>query len=110
MIVSLRRHLDEIRHEADYFRRGCYPSFVAARSPDLDSNDVPVFVFHTIEPQEFEEQLRYLADNGYQTLDCATFWAGLTGAAEVAPKSVLLTIDDGRASAWSYGLPPVEKV
>jgi Polysaccharide deacetylase len=109
MIAALRRHLEEMRNEADCLRRGCYPSFVAAPSPDLDPDDVPVFVFHTIEPQEFEEQLGYLADNGYQTLDCAAFWAGLTAVAEVAPKSVLLTIDDGRTSVWSHGLPLLRK-
>jgi hypothetical protein len=34
VISALRRHLEEMRREADCLRRGCYLSFVAAQSPD----------------------------------------------------------------------------
>ena len=105
MIAGLRRHLDEMRYEADCLRHGRYPSFVAARSPERDLRDVPVFVFHTIDPAEFDEQLRHLAQNDYRTLDAAAFHAGLTGEAKVPPRSVLLTIDDGRASVWTFAVP-----
>jgi peptidoglycan/xylan/chitin deacetylase (PgdA/CDA1 family) len=109
MISGLLRHLGEMRYEANCLRRGRYPAFVAARSPDIDFRDVPVFVFHTIDPGEFEEQLRHLVDNDYQTLDCATFHAYLTGTGKIASRSVLLTIDDGRASVWTYALPLLKK-
>jgi peptidoglycan/xylan/chitin deacetylase (PgdA/CDA1 family) len=113
MIAGLRRHYQEMRYEADCLRGGRYPAFVTARGASIEATiedgEIPVFVFHTIDPQEFEAQLRYLADNDYRTLDCATFWAGLTGAAALAPRSVVLTIDDGRASVWSHGLPLLRK-
>jgi peptidoglycan/xylan/chitin deacetylase (PgdA/CDA1 family) len=109
MIAGLLRQLDEMRYEADCLRRGRYPAFVAARKPDVDPEDVPVFVFHTIEPDEFEAQLRHLVANDYRTLDCAAFHALLTGTGKVPPRSVLLTIDDGRASVWTYAVPLLKK-
>lgn len=109
MIAGVLRHLDEMRYEANCLRRGHYPSFVAARNPDIDPEDVPVFVFHTIDPCEFEAQLRHLVDNGYQTLDCAAFHAHLMGTGRIPSKSVLLTIDDGRASVWIHALPLLKK-
>ena len=110
MIAGLRRQLDEMRYEAECLRRGRYPSFVVARSPDPAREDVPVFVFHTIESGEFEEQLRYLTDNGYHTLDGAAFHAHLTGTGKIPPRSVLLTIDDGRASVWNSRPAALEEI
>ena len=109
MIAGLLRQLDEMRYEADCLRRGRYPPFVAARNPNVDPKDVPVFVFHTIDPGEFEAQLRHLVENDYQTVDCATFHAHLTGTGEIPSRTVLLTIDDGRASVWIHALPLLRK-
>jgi peptidoglycan/xylan/chitin deacetylase (PgdA/CDA1 family) len=33
----------------------------------------------------------------------------LTGAAKASPRSVLLSIDDGRASVWSFALPLLQR-
>lgn len=101
--------LGELRQEARWLRGGWYPDFVTAARPKLPEDDVPVFVFHTIEPQEFEAQLSYLAENGYVTLTCDGFLRHLTGEAAAPPRSVLLTIDDGRASVWKFGLPLLRK-
>lgn len=109
MIAGLLRQLDEMRYEADCLRRSRYPAFVAARKPDVDPEDVPVFVFHTIDPEEFEAQLRHLVENDYQTLDCAAFHAHLTGTSRIPQHSVLLTIDDGRASVWTCAVPLLRK-
>ena len=108
MLASLRRHYGEVQLEASWLIRSRYPQFVTAHEPALAADDVPVFVFHSFEPAEFEAQLRYLVDNGYQTLSCDTFLAHLQGE-KVRPKSVLLTIDDGRASVWSVGWPLLRK-
>ena len=54
----MRGHFDELRQEADWLRTGCYPEFVTARAPQALVQDVPVFVFHSIEHVEFATQLR----------------------------------------------------
>lgn len=45
--------------------------------------------------RKFEDQLKYLVDNGYKTLTINEFRAWIYGELEVPQKSVLLTIDDG---------------
>lgn len=44
---------------------------------------------------KFEEQLKYLKDNGYKTLKMDEFVRWMYGEVELPEKSVLLTIDDG---------------
>lgn len=45
--------------------------------------------------KKFEEQLKYLKDNGYKTLTMDEFVRWMYGEIELPKKSVLLTIDDG---------------
>lgn len=61
----------------------------------------------------FEEQLKYLKDNGFHTLTIEEFVKWMYGELEIPEKSVLLTIDDG---AWgtskikgNYLIPLLEK-
>jgi Polysaccharide deacetylase len=109
MLAAVRSFYRESRQEADWLRAGCYPDFVTAAAPVVAQDDVPVFVFHSIVPEEFETQLSFLADNGYTTLTCDAFLRHLTGEAAAPSRSVLLTIDDGRASVWSFALPLLRK-
>lgn len=48
-----------------------------------------------LEASKFEEQLKYLNDNGYKTLTIDEFASWMYGEIELPKKSVLLTIDDG---------------
>ena len=48
-----------------------------------------------LEASKFEEQLKYLTDNGYKTLTIDEFKSWMYGEIELPKKSVLLTIDDG---------------
>ena len=86
-----------------------YPNFVYAPKPAQLAGELPVFVFHSIEPALFEQQLVYLAENDYRTLSVNEFVHCLHGTREVPPRSVLLTIDDARSSVWRYGLPLLKK-
>jgi len=45
--------------------------------------------------KRFEQQLKYLKDNGYKTLTMEEFRAWMYGEISLPKKSVLLTIDDG---------------
>ncbi|MFQ5631800.1 MAG: polysaccharide deacetylase family protein, partial [bacterium] len=86
-----------------------YPKFVFSPRPAEIENELPVFVFHTIEPEAFEAQLRYLQKNAYRTLRVADFVKCLRREEPVQPKSVLLTIDDARSSVWRFAFPLLKK-
>jgi len=109
VLAGLQAQYREFRQEAQWLRGGCYPDFVTARHAEVLDADVPVFVFHSIEPIEFEAQLAFLSDNGYRTLSADQFLDHLAGGQAAPRRSVLLTIDDGRASVWSFALPLLKK-
>jgi peptidoglycan/xylan/chitin deacetylase (PgdA/CDA1 family) len=74
---------------------------------------VPVLMYHhvspspglvTISPENFRDQMRWLAGHGYTTIGCddlADFIAG----APLPAKSVLLTFDDGYLDNYVYAHP-----
>jgi peptidoglycan/xylan/chitin deacetylase (PgdA/CDA1 family) len=80
-----------------------YPPFVTGGA--LPRGNVPVFVFHSLEPASFERKLRYLAENGYQTLSAEEYFRVLVRAGPAPDRAVALTFDDGRGSLWSVGYP-----
>jgi peptidoglycan/xylan/chitin deacetylase (PgdA/CDA1 family) len=80
-----------------------YPPFVTGGP--LPRGDVPVFVFHSLEPESFRRKLQHLAENGYTTLSADEYFRVLVGAGPVPDKAVVLTFDDGRGSVWSVGGP-----
>lgn len=82
---------------------GRYPDFVTGGP--LPRGQVPVFVFHSLEPKRFAAQLQHLKDNGYVTLGADEYFRVLVGAVAPPEKAVVLTFDDGRASLWSVGAP-----
>ncbi len=85
--------------------RANYPAFVTRDTDGLPAGEVPVFTFHSIEPEPFEAQLRHLQRNGYRTIDGPSLCRHLRGEAPAPEGSVMLTIDDGRKSVWTYGFP-----
>jgi len=62
---------------------------------------------------KFEEQLKYLKDNGYKTLTMDEFVDWMYGRIELPKKSVLLTIDDGAMGTGTHNgnklIPLLEK-
>ncbi len=80
-----------------------YPPFVTGGA--LPKGDVPVFVFHSLDPESFGRKLRYLAENGYVTLSVDEYFRVLVGAGPAPDKAVLLTFDDGRGSVWTVAAP-----
>jgi peptidoglycan/xylan/chitin deacetylase (PgdA/CDA1 family) len=86
---------------------GRYPPFVTGGA--LPRGDVPVFVFHSVEPETFGRQVRHLADNGYVSLSVDEYHQGLLGTRPFPERAVLLTFDDGRGSLWSVGAPILKR-
>jgi peptidoglycan/xylan/chitin deacetylase (PgdA/CDA1 family) len=82
---------------------GRYPAFVTGGA--LPRGHVPVFVFHSLEPESFARKLQYLADNDYVTLSAAEYFQFLMGTRPAPHNAVVLTFDDGRGSLWSVGQP-----
>jgi len=84
-----------------------YPPFVTGG--DLPRGDIPVFVFHSVEPETFEPKLRHLADNQYQALSAAEYVEVLGGKRRAPERAVVLTFDDGRLSVHTQGLPLLQQ-
>ncbi|MBI3932429.1 MAG: polysaccharide deacetylase family protein [Acidobacteria bacterium] len=80
-----------------------YPEFVTGGP--LPKGQVPVFVFHSLEPETFGRKLRYLSENGYVTLSAEEYFQVLMGSRPAPDRAVVLTFDDGRGTVWSVGYP-----
>lgn len=59
----------------------------------------------TVSPKDFEDHLRYLRDNGYNTVTAVDLWWSLDTGKPLPPKPVLLTFDDGYADHHDVVLP-----
>jgi len=98
---GLARELRDVALLSAKLLTGAYPGFVYGGR----LTGIPVFTGHTIRPEAFEAQLRFLARNGYRTLTADEYHAAVTGQRPAPERSVLLTFDDGWSSLWSVGLP-----
>jgi hypothetical protein len=100
--------LKDLRHEGEtLFKR--YPPFVMRNLSGLTPGEIPVFVFHTMEPDRFAEQLEVLKDGGFRTIGAEEYLAILQGRATAKGDEVVLTIDDARSSVWRYGFPLLKR-
>lgn len=99
--------IDQLRELKDLFKN--YPNFVHSNKLKSIENEIPVFVFHTIDPKIFEEQLEYLKKNNYNTLSINEFYNIIEKKEKSKPNSVLLTVDDARTSFWKYAYPLLKK-
>ena len=104
-MALLQRSADAGRLLLDLVTRD--PAFV--RGGDLDPVDIPVFTFHSLEPRSFERKLGYLREAGYQALGLPAYLDALFGRRAAPARSVLLTIDDGRATTWTVGYPLLKR-
>jgi peptidoglycan/xylan/chitin deacetylase (PgdA/CDA1 family) len=108
--VPLRKAVRQAREALEVPRDlllGRYPGFVTGGP--LPKGEVPVFVFHSVEPESFGRKLRHLADNGYVTLSGEEYLQVLVGARPAPERALLLTFDDGRGSVYSVGYPLLKR-
>jgi len=84
-----------------------YPPFVTGGP--LPRGHVPVFVFHSLDPEVYRRRLAYLAENRYVTLSADEYFQYLMGVRPAPERAVVLTFDDGRSSVRSVGLPLMQR-
>ncbi len=81
------------------------------------ARNVPVLMYHhvtrdggslAVGVEQFDHQMRGLAEAGWRTLGAEEFAAFLRGA-PVPPKSLLLTFDDGYLDNWVYAHPVLQR-
>lgn len=86
-----------------------FPEFVTSTSSKKrDLRDIPVFVFHEIDPNTFENQLRFLSRNNYRTLSADEF-TQLNKTNKTNGNEVVLSFDDATSTFWTYAYPLLEK-
>ncbi len=82
------------------------------------TNCIPVMMYHhvneqketsvSISPARFEEQIKYLSDNGYRSLHLPEFFKYLDGW-DIPEKVIVITFDDGYADNYRYAYPILKK-
>jgi peptidoglycan/xylan/chitin deacetylase (PgdA/CDA1 family) len=78
---------------------------------------VPVLCYHrfgprgrlSVTPQAFEQQMDYLAKNGFRVITLAQLAAFLAGNEPLPKRSVLITIDDGYRSTYDVAFPILKR-
>ena len=51
--------------------------------------------FFTVSPEEFERQMRYLAEHGYQVLSVSRMLDCIEAKRMIPERTVVITLDDG---------------
>ncbi len=79
---------------------------------------VPILCYHrfgtrstklTVSPAAFEQQMDYLADNGYTVITMQRLARFIEGKEALPAKSVVITIDDGYRSTFEIAYPILRK-
>ena len=81
---------------------GGYPDYVIK---NRIGDEIPVFVYHRVDRKVFEDQLRYLRDNGYQTLNIQQLEDCLVQGENLSSKDIVLTFDDGLEDLYTVAYP-----
>lgn len=99
---------------------------VKASSIEEKAEKIPVFTFHRVVSDKlkkerfmkdewvhsakvFDEQMKYLYDNGYQTISLDELYCWYKGNCEFPKKTVVITFDDGNADDFYIVMPILRK-
>jgi peptidoglycan/xylan/chitin deacetylase (PgdA/CDA1 family) len=108
LIETISHGLKQTFEEINNIRHH-YPRFVGHRTNILPIDSIPIFVFHTIVPEIFKSQIEYLKRNGYTSITCDAFYQYMSSKEPIPPKTVMLTIDDGRQSIEDHGIALIKE-
>ena len=62
----------------------------------------------TVSTSEFKAQMGYLADSGYSTVTLDQIYRAMAGEAELPPKPVAITFDDGGLDNYTVAFPELQ--
>jgi len=82
--------------------------------------EIPILVYHHVvpgrsagvlfvTPEGFEQQLKFLQDNGYQSVSFSDLADCLEYGAPLPERPVILSFDDGWENQFTYGFPLLQK-
>lgn len=111
------------------FIAGSSPVFALSSLPIGKKNttyQVPILVYHSfggapakkennlqthyrITAEKFENQMKYLSDNGYHPISFAAYADSLKNNTKLPDKAVVLSFDDGWKTQYKYAVPILEK-
>ncbi|MCP5100811.1 MAG: polysaccharide deacetylase family protein, partial [Chloroflexi bacterium] len=89
--------------------------------PPENTNRLPILMYHRVAPtgdalsryrvtpQAFEDQLRYLRESGYYTVDFDTWQTAAKNKTPLPGKAICLTFDDGYLDFYTYAFPLLKK-
>ena len=98
-----------------------FAAIMIITSASADTVELPVFMYHFItkdayrhgelhiSPAEFEKDLAYLADNGYNTVDITDLLDFVYSGVPLPPNPVMLTFDDGYYNNYLHAYPLLQK-
>lgn len=64
---------------------------------------------YVITPNQFEADLKYLKEHGYQSITVRELYAIDNGERNLRPNSIMITFDDGQESFFVYAFPLLQK-
>lgn len=91
-------------------------SLAPARAADPG---IPILLYHRFHPTQagsttvttpvFEEQLAWLAEHHFSVVRLGSVVAALRGNGQLAPQTVVITVDDGRRSQYTQMFPIIQR-
>lgn len=63
----------------------------------------------SVSPDDFDEQMAYLANNGFETVDLYDLSLAIANKRELPPKPVIITLDDGYRDNYENAFPILQK-
>lgn len=105
--IIVRALTQEFRH--DRIPALLYHRFLPGGRKDLGAEENPDQTYVCYE-KEFNEQMKFLNENGYSSLSLNDYWDIREGRKVCPPKGVLITCDDGFESNYLYAYPILRKL
>lgn len=94
-------------------------NFVTANTNENNSIKVPIIMYHSIlksktgtyivHPNTFENDLKYIKDNGYTTINMTDLINYVYNNEPLPEKPIIITFDDGNYNNLGYALPLLQK-
>lgn len=86
---------------------------------EIPEEGIPVLMYHSIStkydrsicvsPQEFEQQMKWLYENGYSTVNLEDFSRALAGEAVLPERPIMISFDDGYSDNYAVAWPVMDQ-